>query len=57
MRLLRPPLQMADRKESERKVNAIHHIAIIASDYQVSRDFYVNKLDLQLGNCGLELFE
>lgn len=56
------------------KLNAIHHIAIIASDYQVSKDFYVNKLglsivrenyrpergdyklDLQLGNCELELF-
>ena len=25
-------------------LNAIHHIAIIVSDYAVSRDFYVNKL-------------
>lgn len=26
------------------KLSAIHHIAIIVSDYDVSRDFYVNKL-------------
>lgn len=26
------------------KLNAIHHVAIIASDYKRSRDFYVNKL-------------
>lgn len=25
-------------------LNAVHHIAIIVSDYAVSRDFYVNKL-------------
>ena len=24
--------------------NAIHHIAIICSDYAVAKDFYVNKL-------------
>lgn len=52
----------------------IHHIAIIVSDYETSKDFYVNKLgfsvidenyreeredfklDLQQGNCCLELF-
>lgn len=26
------------------KLNTIHHIAIIVSDYERSRDFYVNKL-------------
>ena len=26
------------------KLSAIHHIAIIVSDYSVSKDFYVNKL-------------
>lgn len=26
------------------QLSAIHHIAIIVSDYEVSRDFYVNKL-------------
>ena len=25
-------------------LKAVHHIAIIVSDYEVSRDFYVNKL-------------
>lgn len=28
----------------------IHHIAIICSDYQVSKDFYVNKLGLSVIN-------
>lgn len=55
-------------------LNAIHHVAIIVSDYEKSRDFYVNKLgfevirenyrparddwklDLQLGDCELEIF-
>ncbi|GKU25505.1 SMU1112c/YaeR family gloxylase I-like metalloprotein [Clostridium folliculivorans] len=26
------------------KINAVHHIAIICSDYEKSKDFYVNKL-------------
>ena len=26
------------------KLNAIHHVAIIVSDYQKSREFYVDKL-------------
>lgn len=26
------------------QLTAIHHVAIIVSDYEVSRDFYVNKL-------------
>lgn len=26
------------------KLSAIHHIAIIVSDYNISKDFYVNKL-------------
>ena len=30
------------------KLEKIHHVAIIASDYEVSRDFYVNKLGLPL---------
>jgi len=30
------------------KFNRIHHIAIICSDYAVSKDFYVNKLGLQV---------
>ena len=29
-------------------LNIIHHIAIIVSDYQASRDFYVNKLGFQI---------
>ena len=28
--------------------NAIHHIAIICSDYAVAKDFYVNKLGLPI---------
>ncbi|MDX8045612.1 VOC family protein [Gracilibacillus sp. S3-1-1] len=28
--------------------NGIHHIAIICSDYQKSKDFYVNKLELDV---------
>ena len=30
------------------KLNHIHHIAIICSDYEVSKDFYVNKLGLHV---------
>ena len=30
------------------KLGRIHHVAIIASDYQASKDFYVNKLGLPL---------
>ena len=26
------------------KLSQIHHVAIIVSDYEVSKDFYVNKL-------------
>lgn len=29
-------------------LNIIHHVAIIVSDYQASRDFYVNKLGFQI---------
>lgn len=29
-------------------LNSIHHIAIIASNYEVSKDFYVNKLGLKM---------
>ena len=31
-------------KEHKTDLSAIHHIAIIVSDYPVSKDFYVNKL-------------
>lgn len=30
------------------KLDRIHHVAIIASDYEASKDFYVNKLGLPL---------
>lgn len=30
------------------KLDKIHHIAIIASDYEVSKDFYVNKLGFEI---------
>ncbi|MGV3503350.1 MAG: VOC family protein [Adhaeribacter sp.] len=30
------------------KLNRIHHLAVICSDYAVSKDFYVNKLGLQV---------
>ena len=30
------------------KLGRIHHVAIIASDYHASKDFYVNKLGLPL---------
>ena len=29
-------------------LNAIHHVAIIVSDYEKSRDFYVNKLGFEV---------
>lgn len=29
-------------------LNAIHHVAIIVSDYEASRDFYVNKLGFEV---------
>lgn len=56
------------------KLGKIHHIAIIVSDYEISKEFYVHKLgfqiiaenyresrddyklDLQLGDCCLEIF-
>lgn len=30
------------------KLDKIHHVAIIASDYEVSKDFYVNKLGFEI---------
>ena len=30
------------------ELSAIHHIAIIVSDYEASKDFYVNKLGFQI---------
>lgn len=56
------------------KLKHIHHVAIITSDYEKTKDFYVKKLgfqvirenyredradykiDLQLGDCELEVF-
>ena len=32
------------------KFNKIHHVAIICSNYEVSKDFYVNKLGLEVIN-------
>ena len=29
-------------------LSQIHHIAIIVSDYEVAKDFYVNKLELEI---------
>ena len=33
-----------ERRNSEMKLNAIHHVAIIVSDIQAAKDFYVHKL-------------
>ena len=30
------------------KLSSIHHVAIIVSDYEVSKDFYVNKLGFEI---------
>lgn len=30
------------------KLDKIHHVAIIASDYELSKDFYVNKLGFEI---------
>lgn len=59
-------------RRRQMKLNTIHHVAIIVSNYEVSRDFYVNKLgfevlrenvrkndvklDLKLGDSELEIF-
>ncbi|MEH7380495.1 VOC family protein [Bacillus sp. JJ1533] len=32
------------------KINRIHHVAIICSDYEKSKDFYVNKLGFSILN-------
>lgn len=34
--------------EKQMKLNAIHHVAIIVSDYEKSKDFYVNKLGFSI---------
>ena len=34
------------------KLAAIHHVAIIVSDYEKSKDFYVNKLGFAPGQLG-----
>ena len=34
-------------------LSKIHHIAIIVSDYEAAKDFYVNKLGLRLGTFQL----
>lgn len=30
------------------KLNAVHHVAIIVSNHEVSRDFYANKLGFEV---------
>lgn len=30
------------------ELNQIHHVAIIVSDYEISKDFYVNKLGFEI---------
>ncbi|VED83725.1 glyoxalase [Streptococcus pyogenes] len=30
------------------KLSAIHHVAIIVSDYNLSKNFYVNKLGFEI---------
>lgn len=35
-------------ENKELNLNAIHHVAIIVSDYETSKDFYVNKLGFQV---------
>src|SRR5699024_5458007 len=43
-------IEVDDRREKKMdrrtvmKLSQIHHVAIIVSDYEVSKDFYVNKL-------------
>ena len=34
------------KRRKKMRLNSIHHIAIIVSDYQKSREFYVDKLGL-----------
>ena len=36
-------------------LNTIHHIAIIVSDYALSRDFYVNKLGFYVNQLGFQV--
>lgn len=36
------------KKTAPLKLTAIHHVAIIVSDYEVSKDFYVNKLGFRV---------
>ena len=36
------------RKEPSMKLDKIHHVAIIVSDYEKSKDFYVNKLGFEI---------
>ena len=43
--------QASDQRKKRRKtmnLSAIHHVAIIVSDYEVSKDFYVNKLGFSI---------
>ncbi len=39
---------MTERRDKVLKFDKIHHIAIIVSDYERSRDFYVNKLGFEI---------
>ena len=36
------------KREKNMNLSQIHHIAIIVSDYEASKDFYVNKLGFQI---------
>lgn len=62
---------MKNKNNESLNLNIIHHVAIIVSDYEISKDFYVNKLGFQairenyrperndwkldLACCGIEL--
>ena len=37
-----------ERNTQHMNLNTIHHIAIIVSDYNLSKDFYVNKLGFSI---------
>lgn len=42
-------IKWANYSNSQIKMlNRIHHIAIICSNYEISKDFYVNKLDFEM---------
>lgn len=39
---------MKNKNNESLNLNIIHHVAIIVSDYEISKDFYVNKLGFQV---------